>query len=151
MERDGSLPAPHHGRHVALHNSLYYGHYPRPVPPRRLPPFMGYSGHGGAGAVFYIEHARHLFPHDAEGDEEGINLVAPLQDDGVGLRRISVRVATLPNAIAGDKDIFIAYNSFSRHVEHSTVHLPPRKSLDDHNLSDDADFGKGQKHGMAIV
>ncbi|KAI8686808.1 hypothetical protein LRP88_09436 [Fusarium phalaenopsidis] len=37
--------------------------------------FMGYFGPIGAGAVFYVEHARHLFPHDGEGDEEETNLV----------------------------------------------------------------------------
>ncbi|KAL5602432.1 hypothetical protein FOBRF1_009965 [Fusarium oxysporum] len=147
--------------------------------------FMGYFGPIGAGAVFYVEHARHLFPHDGEGDEEETNLVramgpvvywlvlfsiivhglsipalnifyhytgkAPIRDDAVELRRISVRVATPPNAIAGDKDTFIAYNRFSRHVDPSAVHLPSRKSLDDHNLSDDEDLGKGQKRGIAFV
>ncbi|KAM0074659.1 hypothetical protein ACKRZS_013393 [Fusarium odoratissimum] len=147
--------------------------------------FMGYFGPIGAGAVFYVEHARHLFPHDGEGDEEETNLVramgpvvywlvlfsiivhglsipalnifyhytgkAPIRDDAVELRRISVRVATPPNAIAGDKDTFIAYNRFSRHVDPSAVHLPSRKSLDDRNLSDDEDLGKGQKRGIAFV
>jgi NhaP-type Na+/H+ or K+/H+ antiporter len=37
--------------------------------------FMGYFGPIGAGAVFYVEHARHLFPHLGEGDEEETNLV----------------------------------------------------------------------------
>ncbi|KAJ4003726.1 hypothetical protein NW766_012178 [Fusarium irregulare] len=37
--------------------------------------FMGYFGPIGAGAVFYVEHARHLFPHDGEGDNEETNLV----------------------------------------------------------------------------
>ncbi|KAJ9426929.1 hypothetical protein FOXG_03774 [Fusarium oxysporum f. sp. lycopersici 4287] len=147
--------------------------------------FMGYFGPIGAGAVFYVEHARHLFPHDGEGDEEETNLVramgpvvywlvlfsiivhglsipalnifyhytgkAPIRDDAVELRRISVRVATPPNAIAGDKDTFIAYNRFSRHVDPSAVHLPSRKSLDNHDLSDNEDLGKGQKHGIAFV
>ncbi|CVK86554.1 related to Na+/H+-exchanging protein [Fusarium mangiferae] len=144
--------------------------------------FMGYFGPIGAGAVFYVEHARHLFPHEGEGDEEETNLVramgpvvywlvlfsiivhglsipalnifyhytekAPIQDDAVELRRISVRVATPPNAIAGDKDTFIAYNRFSRHVDPSAVGLPSNRSVD--SLSDD-DLGKGQKHGMVIV
>ncbi|KAI1035250.1 hypothetical protein LB504_005655 [Fusarium proliferatum] len=144
--------------------------------------FMGYFGPIGAGAVFYVEHARHLFPHEGEGDEEETNLVramgpvvywlvlfsiivhglsipalnifyhytgkAPIQDDAVELRRISVRVATPPNAIAGDKDTFIAYNRFSRHVDPSDVGLPSNRSVD--SLSDD-DLGKGQKHGMVIV
>ncbi|RBA20992.1 hypothetical protein FPRO05_08439 [Fusarium proliferatum] len=144
--------------------------------------FMGYFGPIGAGAVFYVEHARHLFPHEGEGDEEETNLVramgpvvyflvlfsiivhglsipalnifyhytgkAPIQDDAVELRRISVRVATPPNAIAGDKDTFIAYNRFSRHVDPSAIGLPSNRSVD--SLSDD-DLGKGQKHGMAIV
>ncbi|KAK7422964.1 hypothetical protein QQX98_001254 [Neonectria punicea] len=37
--------------------------------------FMGYFGPIGAGAVFYVEHARHLFPELGEGDEEETNLV----------------------------------------------------------------------------
>ncbi|EEU34893.1 uncharacterized protein NECHADRAFT_68891 [Fusarium vanettenii 77-13-4] len=37
--------------------------------------FMGYFGPIGAGAVFYVEHARHQFPHLGEGDEEESNLV----------------------------------------------------------------------------
>ncbi|KAI6754725.1 hypothetical protein HG530_012477 [Fusarium avenaceum] len=37
--------------------------------------FMGYFGPIGAGAVFYVEHARHLFPHDGEGDNEETDLV----------------------------------------------------------------------------
>ncbi|KAK2677716.1 hypothetical protein RAB80_006456 [Fusarium oxysporum f. sp. vasinfectum] len=148
--------------------------------------FMGYFGPIGAGAVFYVEHARHLFPHDGEGDEEETNLVramgpvvywlvlfsiivhglsipalnifyhytgkAPIQDDAVELRRISVRVVTPPNAIAGDKDTFIAYNRFSRHIDPSAASLPSNRSRDDNSFSDDDDdLGKGQKHGMAIV
>ncbi|KAH6962609.1 Sodium/hydrogen exchanger family protein [Ilyonectria sp. MPI-CAGE-AT-0026] len=38
--------------------------------------FMGYFGPIGAGAVFYVEHARHQFPELGEGDEEETNLVA---------------------------------------------------------------------------
>lgn len=37
--------------------------------------FMGYFGPIGAGAVFYVEHTRHLFPELGEGDEEETNLV----------------------------------------------------------------------------
>ncbi|KAF5975957.1 Na(+) H(+) antiporter [Fusarium coicis] len=147
--------------------------------------FMGYFGPIGAGAVFYVEHARHLFPHEGEGDEEETNLVramgpvvyflvlfsiivhglsipalnifyhytgkAPIRDDAVEMRRLSVRVATPPNAIAGDKDTFIAYNRFSRHVDPSALDLPSnvRRSLDDH--SDDEGLGKGQKRGIAFV
>lgn len=37
--------------------------------------FMGYFGPIGAGAVFYVEHARHLFPELGKGDEEETNLV----------------------------------------------------------------------------
>ncbi|OAA70773.1 Na(+)/H(+) antiporter 1 [Akanthomyces lecanii RCEF 1005] len=36
--------------------------------------FMGYFGPIGAGAVFYLEHSRHLFPKLGEGDEEETNL-----------------------------------------------------------------------------
>ncbi|KAK8145551.1 hypothetical protein G3M48_004292 [Beauveria asiatica] len=36
--------------------------------------FMGYFGPIGAGAVFYLEHSRHLFPTLGEGDEEETNL-----------------------------------------------------------------------------
>lgn len=37
--------------------------------------FMGYFGPIGAGAVFYVEHTRHLFPELGQGDEEETNLV----------------------------------------------------------------------------
>ena len=37
--------------------------------------FMGYFGPIGAGAVFYLEHSRHLFPELGHGDEEETNLV----------------------------------------------------------------------------
>ena len=36
--------------------------------------FMGYFGPIGAGAVFYLEHSRHLFPELGSGDEEETNL-----------------------------------------------------------------------------
>ncbi|KAM3555329.1 hypothetical protein MY1884_005653 [Beauveria asiatica] len=36
--------------------------------------FMGYFGPIGAGAVFYLEHSRHLFPTLGDGDEEETNL-----------------------------------------------------------------------------
>lgn len=36
--------------------------------------FMGYFGPIGAGAVFYCEHSRHLFPKLGEGDAEETNL-----------------------------------------------------------------------------
>ncbi|KAI9158104.1 putative Na(+)/H(+) antiporter [Paramyrothecium foliicola] len=37
--------------------------------------FMGYFGPIGVGAVFYVEHTRHLFPKLGEGDEEETNLL----------------------------------------------------------------------------
>lgn len=39
--------------------------------------FMGYFGPIGIGGVFYVEHARHLFPHaeDAIGDDEVYNML----------------------------------------------------------------------------
>ncbi|KAG8409873.1 hypothetical protein J3459_007937 [Metarhizium acridum] len=36
--------------------------------------FMGYFGPIGAGAVFYAEHGRHLFPELGKGDEQETNL-----------------------------------------------------------------------------
>ncbi|KAK0648275.1 Cation/H+ exchanger [Cercophora newfieldiana] len=36
--------------------------------------FMGYFGPIGIGAVFYVEHTRHLFPEPGEGDAEENNL-----------------------------------------------------------------------------
>lgn len=36
--------------------------------------FMGYFGPIGIGAVFYVEHSRHLIPHIGEGDREFDNL-----------------------------------------------------------------------------
>ncbi|PGH33603.1 hypothetical protein GX50_03591 [[Emmonsia] crescens] len=40
--------------------------------------FMGYYGPIGVGAVFYLEHARHLFPKFGEGDTEETNLIRAL-------------------------------------------------------------------------
>lgn len=40
--------------------------------------FMGYFGPIGAGAVFYLEHTRHLFPEPGEGDEGETNLIRAL-------------------------------------------------------------------------
>lgn len=40
--------------------------------------FMGYFGPIGAGAVFYLEHTRHLFPELGEGDAEETNLIAAI-------------------------------------------------------------------------
>ncbi|KAF4977213.1 hypothetical protein FZEAL_6241 [Fusarium zealandicum] len=37
--------------------------------------FMGYFGPIGAGAVFYLEHARHLFPELGHGDQEEEDLL----------------------------------------------------------------------------
>lgn len=37
--------------------------------------FMGYFGPIGAGAVFYVEHTRHLYPELGHGDEEETQLV----------------------------------------------------------------------------
>jgi len=37
--------------------------------------FMGYFGPIGIGAVFYVEHTRHLFPELGQGDVEETNLV----------------------------------------------------------------------------
>lgn len=37
--------------------------------------FMGYFGPIGAGAVFYLEHSRHLFPELGHGDGEETDLV----------------------------------------------------------------------------
>lgn len=37
--------------------------------------FMGYFGPIGIGAVFYVEHTRHLFPELGQGDAEETNLV----------------------------------------------------------------------------
>ncbi|KJZ79683.1 hypothetical protein HIM_01152 [Hirsutella minnesotensis 3608] len=36
--------------------------------------FMGYFGPIGAGAVFYLEHSRHLFPKIGQGDGEETDL-----------------------------------------------------------------------------
>ncbi|KAM6514029.1 hypothetical protein FALCPG4_015210 [Fusarium falciforme] len=141
--------------------------------------FMGYFGPIGAGAVFYVEHARHLFPHDGEGDEEETNLIramgptvywlvlfsiivhglsipalnifyhytgkAPIKDDAVELRRISMRIAPPANAVAGDGDTFIAYNRFSRHLGGNVASLPiGRSTTEDQGFSDDEDLGKGR-------
>ncbi|KAJ4217029.1 hypothetical protein NW757_014652 [Fusarium falciforme] len=141
--------------------------------------FIGYFGPIGASAVFYVEHARHLFPHDGEGNEEETNLVraigptvywlvlfsiivhglsipalnifyhytgkAPIKDDAVELRRISMRVAPPANAVAGDGDTFIAYNRFSRHLGGNVASLPiGRSTTEDQGFSDDEDLGKGR-------
>ncbi|KAK3988764.1 sodium/hydrogen exchanger family protein [Cladorrhinum sp. PSN332] len=41
--------------------------------------FMGYFGPIGIGAIFYVEHALHLFPKLGEGDEEETNLVMAIR------------------------------------------------------------------------
>ena len=41
--------------------------------------FMGYFGPIGAGAVFYVEHAHHLFPELGEGDAEETDLVRAMR------------------------------------------------------------------------
>ncbi|KAF5709924.1 Na(+) H(+) antiporter [Fusarium mundagurra] len=108
--------------------------------------FMGYFGSVGVSdeeetnlvcATSPIVYWLVLFP-----------IIAPIQDDAVELRRISVRLATPLNAVAGDKDTFIAYNQFSRHNDPSAVGLPSNRSVD--SLSD-GDLSKKQKHGMAIA
>ncbi|KAI8718585.1 Na-H-Exchanger domain-containing protein [Fusarium sp. LHS14.1] len=40
--------------------------------------FMGYFGPIGVGAVFYLEHVRHLFPHAGEGDQEETDMINAL-------------------------------------------------------------------------
>jgi len=40
--------------------------------------FMGYFGPIGVGAVFYLEHTRHLFPELGRGDLEETNLIRAL-------------------------------------------------------------------------
>ncbi|CVK86190.1 uncharacterized protein FPRN_06291 [Fusarium proliferatum] len=88
------------------------------------------------GAVFYVEHDRHLSPHDGEGDKEETSLVramgpfvyslaahglsipaldifyhytgkSPIQYDAIEMRRLSMQVATPPKAIAGGKDALL--------------------------------------------
>ncbi|PKS08547.1 hypothetical protein jhhlp_004933 [Lomentospora prolificans] len=43
--------------------------------------FMGYFGPIGVGAIFYVEHARHLFPEieEATGDEEVVNMLRAMR------------------------------------------------------------------------
>lgn len=110
--------------------------------------FMGYFGPIGVGAVFYLEHSRHLFPELGEGDEEETNLVRamgpviywlvffsivvhglsipalnmiysymgvePIMEDSISVRRVSMQVATPPNAVQDGDDKFVVYNRFSR-------------------------------------
>ncbi|EKJ70885.1 hypothetical protein FPSE_08936 [Fusarium pseudograminearum CS3096] len=136
--------------------------------------FMGYFGPIGAGAVFYVEHARHLFPHDGEGDAEETNLVRAMgpivywlvlfsivihglsipalniiysltgkeaiKEDAVEVRRISMRAATPTNAMAGDRDTFIAYNRFSRQIGVPAAELPSQKETQ--YWSDDDELAK---------
>lgn len=136
--------------------------------------FMGYFGPIGAGAVFYVEHARHLFPHDGEGDAEETNLVRAMgptvywlvlfsivvhglsipalniiysltgkeaiKEDAVEVRRISMRAATPTNAMAGDRDTFIAYNRFSRQIGVPAAELPSQKEAQ--YWSDDDELAK---------
>ncbi|KAF4445777.1 hypothetical protein F53441_10526 [Fusarium austroafricanum] len=40
--------------------------------------FMGYFGPIGVGAVFYLEHIRHLFPHPEDADQEETDLLNAL-------------------------------------------------------------------------
>ncbi|KAL2214366.1 sodium/hydrogen exchanger family protein [Sarocladium strictum] len=52
-----------------------YKFMPRAVADWREALFMGYFGPIGIGAVFYVEHARHVIPKEGEADEELNNLV----------------------------------------------------------------------------
>ncbi|KAF5019818.1 hypothetical protein F66182_8187 [Fusarium sp. NRRL 66182] len=71
---------------------------------------------------------------------------APIKDDAVELRRISMQAATPANVVAGDKDTFIAYNRFSRHIDANAVGLPVSRSANkDRELSHDEDFAKGRQ------
>lgn len=54
---------------------LTYKLMPKVVADYKEALFMGYFGPIGAGAVFYLEHTRHLFPELGEGDAEQTNLV----------------------------------------------------------------------------
>ncbi|KAK0384669.1 hypothetical protein NLU13_8755 [Sarocladium strictum] len=101
--------------------------------------FMGYFGPIGIGAVFYLEHARHLddlvralgpciyFLVVFSIIVHGLSIpalavaykymgVQPIKEDSVEIRRKSLRQATPSNAVDGDDDYFIAYNRFSRPV-----------------------------------
>ncbi|KAK0623859.1 Cation/H+ exchanger [Immersiella caudata] len=54
---------------------MLYKFMPKTVKDYKEALFMGYFGPIGIGAVFYVEHARHLFPELGEGDAEETNLV----------------------------------------------------------------------------
>ncbi|RGP61381.1 hypothetical protein FLONG3_10537 [Fusarium longipes] len=126
--------------------------------------FMGYFGPIGAGAVFYVEHARQLFPQEGKGDEEETNLIralaptvywlvlfsvvihglsipilnifyhflgkAMVKEDAVAMHRASVRIATPNNAVAIEKDTYIAYNRFSRQIGSEAPQLPTHKKME---------------------
>jgi NhaP-type Na+/H+ or K+/H+ antiporter len=49
---------------------LVYRLMPRTVKSWKEALFMGYFGPIGIGAVFYVEHTRHLLPHPPEGDPQ---------------------------------------------------------------------------------
>merc|ERR1712000_225986 len=92
--------------------------------------FMGYFGPIGAGAVFYLEHSRHLFPELGHGlSIPALNLiyvykgVQPIKEDAVSIRRASIAVPPPSNVAATGVDNFIVYNRFSR-SERSNVGLP---------------------------
>ncbi|KAG8666618.1 hypothetical protein FPOAC2_11734 [Fusarium poae] len=61
-----------------------------------------------------------------------------IKEDAVEVHRASIRVATPNNAIAGDKDTFIAFNRFSRQVGSEAPQLPVQKEL--HYWSDDEHY-----------
>ncbi|KAF9892601.1 hypothetical protein FE257_001003 [Aspergillus nanangensis] len=54
---------------------LLYKLMPRVCKDWREALFMGYFGPIGIGAVFYVEHTRHLFPKPGNGDEEEARLM----------------------------------------------------------------------------
>lgn len=54
---------------------MSYKFMPKVVKDWKEAMFMGYFGPIGIGAVFYVEHTRHLFPELGEGDAEETNLV----------------------------------------------------------------------------
>jgi len=114
--------------------------------------FMGYFGPIGAGAVFYVEHTRHLFPELGEGDEE--NFIAYNR-----FSRPVFNVADLPTVRSRRQSLATEHarsrsrsrlslaRSRSRDVGRESVPFPvpmPEKSRDDsfrRSGSDDEEAG----------
>lgn len=102
--------------------------------------FMGYFGPIGAGAVFYVEHAHHLFPELGDGDGEETDLVRAMRPVVYWLVLFSIVVHGLSIPAL---DIIYRYlgvqpiQEYTDAKDHSSIRLdtPPNAIADDREAS----------------